>query len=396
MDAYLLDWLNLLVRWLHLIAGIAWIGASFYFVMLDNSLSPPKRARDAERGVTGELWAVHGGGFYVSQKFLVGPKGEPLSEDLHWSKWEAYTTWLSGMGMRAIVYWIGASTYLIDKNVMVLSPGAAIAISAGSLAVGWLVYDGLCRLLAGKDNVLAAILFVLVMFCAWGLFHVFSARAAYIHVGAILGTIMAANVFVHIIPGQKRMVADIRAQRAPDPTPGIIGKQRSVHNTYFTLPVLFTMISNHYPMTYSHPHGWLVLGGLMMAGVLIRQYFVLRHKHAANPLLLVVAGVMLVALIVWLMPSQTANKAALADYAAVRKVLDLRCVSCHAAQPKHEGFAQPPKGVMLETAEQVAQHAAKVAETVANRYMPIGNLTQMTDDERAIVAQWFAAGAKTN
>ena len=395
MDAYLIDWLNLLVRWLHLIAGVAWIGASFYFVMLDNSLSKPKRASDAERGVSGELWAVHGGGFYVSQKFLVGPKGEPLSDDLHWSKWEAYTTWLSGMGLLAIIYWLGASTYLIDRNVMALSPAAAIAISIGSIVIGWFVYDGLCRALTGKDTLLAAIIFVLVMLSAWGLFHVFSARAAYIHVGAILGTIMAANVFFQIIPGQKRMVADIRAGRAPDPMPGIIGKQRSVHNTYFTLPVLFIMISNHYPMTYSHPHGWLVLGVLMMAGVLIRQYFVLRHKQAAKAWLPVVAVLLLSGAIVWLLPSQSAVTGARADIAAVRKIMEQRCVSCHAAQPKHEGFAQAPKGVMVETPEQIAQHAAKIAETVANRYMPIGNLTQMTDDERAVVAQWFASGAKT-
>ena len=396
MDAYLIDWLNLLVRWLHLIAGIAWIGASFYFIMLDNSLSAPKRPADAARGVSGELWAVHGGGFYVSQKFLVGPKGEPLSEDLHWSKWEAYTTWLSGMGLVAIIYWWGASTYLIDSSVMPLSPIAAIAISIGSLAAGWLIYDGLCRVLIGRDRLLAGIILVLVVLATRGLFQVFSARAAYIHIGAILGTIMAANVFFQIIPGQKRMVADIRAGRAPDPTPGIIGKQRSVHNTYFTLPVLFVMISNHYPMTYSHPHGWLVLVGLSLAGVLIRQYFVLRHKNAANPLLLAIAGLILAALIVWLTPAQTTGKGAQADYLAVRRIIDQRCVSCHAAQPKHPGFAQPPKGVMLETAEQVTQHAAKVAETVGNRYMPIGNLTQMTDAERAVVAQWFAAGAKVN
>ena len=395
MDAYLLDWLNLLVRWLHLIAGIAWIGASFYFVMLDNSLSPPKRDSDVARGVHGELWAVHGGGFYVSQKFLVGPKGEPLSTDLHWSKWEAYTTWLSGMGMLALVYWFGATTYLIDRTVMPLSAPAAIGISAGVLVAGWLIYDALCRALRGRDTLLAGVLFVLVMAATWGLFHVFSARAAYLHVGAILGTIMAANVFVHIIPGQKRVVADIRAGRAPDPMPGIIGKQRSVHNTYFTLPVLFTMISNHYPMTYSHPQGWLVLGGLMLAGVLIRQFFVMRHRHAANPLLLVLAGVILVALIVWLAPAKLASSGAKADYASVRAIFDTRCVGCHAAQPKQPGFAQPPKGVMLETPEQVAQHAAKIAETVGSRYMPIGNLTQMSDPERALVVAWFASGAPT-
>jgi uncharacterized membrane protein len=395
LTPYLLDWLNLLVRWLHLIAGIAWIGASFYFVMLDLSLARPKRASDAERGVFGELWAVHGGGFYVSQKFLVGPRGEPLSEDLHWSKWEAYTTWLSGMAMMAIVYWFGAGTYLIDRNVLALSPWEAIGISVATLALGWLVYDALCRALEGRDALLAALLLVLVMGAAWGLFHVFSGRAAYLHVGAMLGTMMAANVFFHIIPGQKRMVADIRAGREPDPRPGIVGKQRSVHNTYFTLPVLFTMISNHYPMTYSHPHGWLVLGGLMLAGVLIRQHFVLRHMHAQKTWLLVAAGALLAVLVVWLGPSRSATTSAAADYASVRAVFDRRCVTCHAAQPTREGFLQPPKGVMLETSEEVAQHAAKIAETVGNRYMPIGNLTQMTDDERAIVAQWFAAGAPT-
>ena len=278
MEAYIVDWLSLLTRWLHLISGIAWIGASFYFVMLDNSLTQPKNPDDTKRGVFGELWAVHGGGFYISQKFLTGPKGEPLTENLHWSKWEAYTTWLSGVALLALIYWLGASSYLIDRSVMALSPPAAIAISIASLAGGWFVYDGLCRLLEGKENVLAALVFVFIMACAWVLFHVFSARAAYIHVGAIIGTIMVANVFFHIIPGQKRVVADIRAGRDPDPRPGIIGKQRSVHNTYFTLPVLFVMISNHYPMTYSHPQGWLVLGVIMLAGVLIRQFFVLRHS----------------------------------------------------------------------------------------------------------------------
>ena len=253
MDAYLLDWLNLLLRWLHLIAGIAWIGASFYFVMLDNSLSAPKKTADRERGVFGELWAVHGGGFYVSQKFLTGPKGEPLADNLHWSKWEAYTTWLSGMGLLAIIYWFGAATWLIDKSVLDISPGVGVAISIAVIVGGWFVYDGLCRLLRGRENLLAALVFVFVVAMCWALVHVFSARAAYLHVGVMLGTIMVANVFFVIIPGQKAMVADILAGREPDPAPGLAGKQRSVHNTYFTLPVLFVMISNHYPMTYGHP-----------------------------------------------------------------------------------------------------------------------------------------------
>jgi len=398
MEAYIIDWLNLLVRWLHLITGIAWIGASFYFVMLDNSLMPPKKPDDAKRGVFGELWAVHGGGFYNSQKYLTGPKGEPLSDHLHWSKWEAYTTWLSGMGLLAVIYWFGASSYLIDRSVMALSPAAAIAVSLAFIAGGWLVYDFACRLLAGSENILAVVVLALVMAAAWGLFHVFGARAAFIHVGAMIGTMMVANVFFHIIPGQKAMVADIRAGREPDPTPGIIGKQRSVHNTYFTLPVLFTMISNHYPMTYSHPRGWLVLGVIMVAGVLIRQFFVLRHKGRTLVLLPGVAVALLVALAVVIAPapakpSATANADGV-SFAQVKAVLDSRCIPCHAAQPTQPGFAQPPKGVMLETPEQIGQNATKIAETVANKYMPIGNLTQMTDPERAVVAAWFAQGAK--
>jgi uncharacterized membrane protein len=395
MEAYLLDWANLLVRWLHLIAGIAWIGASFYFVMLDNSLAPPKRADDAKRGAFGELWAVHGGGFYVSQKFLTGPKGEPLSDDLHWSKWEAYTTWLSGMGLLAIVYWFGSSTYLIDRSVMALTPATAIAASIATIVAGWIVYDALCRVLERRDTLLAALIFVFVVGVAWLLFHAFSARAAYLHVGAMMGTIMVANVFFHIIPGQKRMVAEIRAGREPDPRPGVIGKQRSVHNTYFTLPVLFTMISGHYPMTYSHPHGWLVLAVIMAAGVLIRQFFVLRHRGRSKVWLPAAGVALLVGVAVAIAPKRDVEAHANVAFSQVRAILDQRCIACHAAQPKQEGFAQPPKGVLLETREQVAANAAKIAETVGSRYMPIGNLTQMTDAERAVVTAWFAQGAHT-
>ena len=400
MDAYVLDWLNLVVRWFHLIAGIAWIGASFYFVMLDNSLSAPARADDARRGVAGELWAVHGGGFYVSQKFPTGPRGEALTENLHWSKWEAYTTWLSGMALLALIYWIGASVYLIDPAVRALTPAAAIAISAAFIAGGWIVYDGLCRALEGRENVLAALVFLFVMASAWALFHLFGARAAFIHVGAMLGTMMVGNVFFHIIPGQKKVLSQLRAGETPDTRPGLVGKQRSVHNTYFTLPVLFVMISNHYPMTYGHPHGWLVLGVIMLAGVLIRQFFVLRHKGRTMWMLPAVAVVLLVGLAVALAPaapSASAAKGASAEtisFAQVKTVLDIRCISCHATQPTQPGFAQPPKGIVLETPEQIGQNAAKIAETVGNRYMPIGNLTQMTDEERTIVTGWFAQGAK--
>jgi uncharacterized membrane protein len=394
MEAYVVDWLNLLGRWFHLIAGVAWIGASFYFVMLDNSLSPPKDPTDAKRGVLGELWAVHGGGFYCSQKFPTGPKGEPLADNLHWSKWEAYTTWLSGMGLMALIYWYGASSYLIDPSVMALSPPVAIALSIALLAGGWLVYDTLCRLLAGQENVLAGTLFVLVIGASCAAFHVFGARAAYVHVGAMLGTMMVANVFFHIIPGQKRMVAAIRAGREPDPAPGVIGKQRSVHNTYFTLPVLFVMISNHYPMTYSHRYGWVVLVVIMVAGVLVRQFFVLRHRGVTTVALPVLAVALLVGLAIAMAPKPAATTGAPVAFARVKAVIATRCAGCHAAQPTQSGFAQPPKGILLETPEQIGQNAAKIAETVGNRYMPLANLTQMSDDERALVAAWYAQGAQ--
>lgn len=395
MEAYLLDWANLLIRWVHLIAGIAWIGASFYFVMLDNSLKPPKKSDDAQRGVSGELWAVHGGGFYCSQKFLTGPKGEPLSNDLHWSKWEAYSTWLSGMAMLAIIYWVGASSYLIDNHVMALSPATAIAISIVFLVAGWIIYDTLCRNMIGKDGLLAAIVFVLIMIANYALHQIFSARGAYIHVGAMLGTIMAANVFYHIIPGQKRMVDQIRNGCEVDPMPGIIGKQRSVHNTYFTLPVLFIMISNHYPMTYANKHGWLVLAVLMLAGVLIRQFFVVRHRGQVKWWLPATGAALIGLLIVLMAPNAIDASGDKVSFATIRQVIDQRCVSCHAEKPTYDGFAQAPKGVMLETPEQIAQHAAKVAETVASGYMPLGNLTTITDTERETIAIWFAQGAHT-
>jgi uncharacterized membrane protein len=299
------------------------------------------------------------------------------------------------MGLLALIYWWGANSYLIDKSVMALSPAVAVAISIAFLAGGWIVYDTLCRALDKSENLLAGLVFVLVMAAAWALFNIFGGRAAFIHVGAMIGTMMVANVFFHIIPGQKKTVADIRAGREPDPRPGIIGKQRSVHNTYFTLPVLFTMISNHYPMTYSHPHGWLVLGVIMLAGVLIRQFFVLRHSGRINWALPGIAVVMLVGVAIAIAPKSAGKGSEAVAFAKVKGVLDQRCVSCHAAQPTQAGFAQPPKGILLDSPEQVAANAAKLAETVANRYMPIGNLTEMTDDERALIAAWFAQGAAT-
>jgi len=394
METYLLDWANLLVRWLHLITGIAWIGSSFYFVWLDNHLTPAGKESEAARGVTGELWSVHGGGFYHNQKLLTGPVGEPLTQDLHWFKWEAYSTWISGIALMAIIYWFGASTYLIDKSVLDLSPAAAIGISIGYIVLSWIVYDALCKVLGKHEIVLLAAVFVYVVFASWLAFQLFGARAAFVHVGVTIGTAMVANVFFVIIPGQRAMVDQIRAGQPVDPTPGLKGKQRSTHNTYFTLPVLFAMISNHYPMTYSHPYGWLVLVAIMLAGVLIRIFFVQRHKGENNYPVLAAAVIIIVALAAWLAPkAPSADAVRASGVAQVRTIVQTRCVGCHSNAPTQPGFAQPPKGVVLETMEQLGQHADKVNETVGNRYMPIGNLTQMTDEERAVIAAWFAAGA---
>jgi len=286
VEAYISDWLNLLVRWLHMIAGIAWIGSSFYFVWLDNHLQPPKQEADRDRGVGGELWSVHGGGFYHAQKYRVAPA--VLPETLHWFKWEAYTTWLSGIFLTALIYWYGAGIYLIDPTVADLSPWQAVTIAVGFIGGGWVIYDLLCKSALARDARLFGL--VLLLGCsllAWGLCQLFSGRGAYLHFGAVLGTIMVANVFFVIIPGQRRMVAAAGRGEAPDPEHGIRGKQRSVHNTYFTLPVLFTMISNHFAMTYNHPYNWAILVAISLAGALVRVYFVARHSGRASPLRLV-------------------------------------------------------------------------------------------------------------
>jgi uncharacterized membrane protein len=393
MEAYLLDWANLLLRWLHVISGVAWIGASFYFVMLDNSLTQPVKRSDSDKGVSGELWAVHGGGFYHSQKYKVGPKGEPLSDNLHWSKWEAYTTWFSGMALLVIIYWFGANTYLIDQQVMPMSATMAITISGSVLVAGWLIYNTLCRVLANKDTLLTAIILLLIIATDWALFQAFSARAAYLHVGAMMGTIMVFNVMIHIIPGQKKVVTQIRAGEEPDSAPGIIGKQRSVHNTYFTLPVLFIMISGHYPITYGNEHGWLVLAFVMMAGVLIRQFFVLRHRGLVLWWLPVIGIIILLALIWVLRPStegidNTASVAIVSD-AQVTQVIAARCTVCHAVSPTQAGFSAPPLGLVLESSEQIALNAEKIATSVQSHYMPLGNLTGMTNEERLIISTWY-------
>jgi uncharacterized membrane protein len=395
MESYIVDWLNLGVRWLHLIAGIAWIGASLYFVWLDNHLVPPRDPLDRARGVHGEVWSVHGGGFYRAQKYLLGPKGEPLTANLHWFKWEAYVTWLSGMALLGIIYWWGASAYLIDRSVLDLSVPAAIAISAGSLVLGWLVYDALCRLVK-NELALGVILYALTVLSAWAYGQVFGARAAYVHVGALIGTIMVWNVYFHIIPGQRRMVDAIRAGHEPDPRFGMIGKQRSVHNTYFTLPVLFIMISSHFPMTFGHRYAWAVLAAIMLAGALIRQYFVLRHSGKNALALPAIAAVLVAGLVIALAPSHGPAGAAASEvtFAEVRPIIAQRCAVCHAQKPSFAGFQQPPAGVMLDTPERIRAAAQRIQQqAVSTQAMPLGNLTQMTDEERTRVARWLARGA---
>ena len=395
MEAYLIEWTELLVRWLHIIVGIAWIGSSFYFVMLDNSLKPPRKKRDKERGVHGEFWEVHGGGFYNSQKFLAGPVGESLPKKVKWSKWPAYTTWMSGMGLMALVYWWGATSYLIDPSVADLSVHVAVGISVGAIAVGWIVYDILCRVLGKREWLLTACVFVLVVASTWALHQVFSGRAAYIHIGAMMGTMMVANVFFHIIPGQRKMVAQIRAGEEVDPTPGLKGKQRSVHNTYFTLPVLFTMISSHYPMTYAHPNAWLILVILMLAGVFIRQFFVMRHQGKDVWWLWIVAIALILALVVAMAPRDE-EAFEIPDepisYAEIERIVTDRCVACHSEDPTYPGYVQPPNGIALDTPEQIRRHGVSSADTIRRNYMPIGNLTKMTEEERALFSAWVAQG----
>lgn len=396
MSAYILDWLNLLVRWFHFVAGISWIGASFYFIWLDDSLDPPAKPGDGARGILGELWSVHGGGFYHNQKYLTGPKDEPLPQKLHWFKWEAYSTWLSGIAMLALVYYANATTFLIDPSVLKLTPAQAILISLGTLVAGWIVYDGLCRVLESRPLLLGALVFVLLAAAAFGLQHVFSGRAAYIHVGAIIGTIMAANVFFVIIPGQRKMLAQIRAGQTPDPRPGRLGKIRSVHNTYLTLPVLFTMISNHYPMTYANGYGWLVLVLLGAAGVAVRYFFILSHKHRyviALPLgaALVIASAAIVAL----PHTQTASAGPAVSFSQVAPVFAQRCAVCHSVHPSQPGFAAAPAGVLLDNPQHIQQNAQRAyTQAVASQAMPLGNVTHMTQQERTLIGAWISQGAK--
>ncbi len=395
MEAYVLEWLNVLGRWFHLIAGIAWIGASFYFVWLDSHLRAPRYPDEAERlGIGGEVWALHGGGFYRAQKFTVAPP--ELPEPLHWFKWEAYTTWLSGMFMLGLIYYASAEVYLIDRSVADLGKPASIAIGLAFLAGGWIVYDLLCRSPLGRrEPILAAVMLALCTVAAYALTHLFSGRGAYIHFGAMLGTIMTANVFFVIMPGQREMVKARVEGRAPDPVHGARGKQRSVHNTYFTLPVLFTMISNHYALFTNAKWNWLVLMAIALAGVFIRLFFTFRHRGIAKPSFWAIGIALLAAVFVALMPRGPGTATGEATFADVQAIVVARCTGCHAATPTFAGFAAAPKNVLLDTSERIlAQSQLVHQQTVVLKAMPIGNLTQMTGEERAKVDAWFRAGAK--
>jgi uncharacterized membrane protein len=394
--AILLDWLELFVRWTHVIAAICWIGSSFYFIALDASLKGHPRL-DAR--VKGEAWQVHGGGFYQIQKFSVAPEFMP--EDLTWFKWEAYATWGFGFALLVLVYYANASLYLIDPSVMVLQPGTAVALGLGSLVLGWLGYNALCRSRLGQDlKLLSVVGFALLIAVAFAYAQVFSGRGAFIQIGALLGTIMAANVLMIIIPNQRRVVASLLAGAAPDPKLGFVAKQRSLHNNYLTLPVLFTMLSNHYAITYQSRWNWLVLACVFCGSFLVRHWFNLLHSGAKPDWRLwPVAAVPFAAVIVLTAVTHPQARreagAHVTTLGEVRAIIDARCHTCHAAKPSFAAFAEPPNGVMFDTDGQVVAQAKMIyAQVVTAKAMPLGNITHITEAERANIAQWFEAGAK--
>ena len=391
MIAYIADWADLLLRWLHIITGIAWIGSSFYFIWLDLSL---RRRQSLPQGVHGESWSVHGGGFYHVQKYLVAPP--QLPGELHWFKYESYFTWLSGFALLGVVYYYGAQSFLIDPAVMDIGAAEAIMISLASLALGWVLYDRLCRSALGEHMpLLGALVFLMVVLAAWGYGEVFSGRAALLHVGALVATIMTGNVFFIIIPNQKIVVADLRAGRTPDPKYGKIAKQRSTHNNYLTLPVLFMMISNHYPMVTSAERLWLVAALVVAIGATVRAWFNASHEGRSGMGLMwqwPVAGVLTVVLaaLVYVPPPTGADaRAAVTDTQALTIVLN-RCAGCHAQQPVQPGFTEAAGGIRLESIEQLKVHGDAVyTQSVAATAMPLANLTGMTDAERAQLGAWL-------
>lgn len=398
--AVLWDRVEVAVRWLHVITAIAWIGSSFYFIALDLGLH---RDRNLASGADGEEWQVHGGGFYHIQKYLVAPASMP--DHLVWFKWESYATWLSGFAMLVLVYYLGAELYLVDPTVADLAVWQAVGISLGSLAFGWIAYDTLCKTRFGDDNTrLMILLYILLVAMSWGYTQVFSGRAALLHLGAFTATIMSANVFFIIMPNQRIVVADLKAGRKPDPKYGKIAKQRSTHNNYLTLPVLFLMLSNHYPLVFASQYNWLIAALVFLMGVTIRHYFNTTHARQGNPTWTWAATAILFLLIAWLSTVPRAEDAAARaelSGAALRyasaegfdEVTDIvmgRCSMCHAAEPVWDGMHWAPKGVVLETPEQIAAEARRIyLQSGLSHAMPPGNLSYMEASERAAIVRWF-------
>ena len=389
------DWLSLIFRWLHVIAGVSWIGTSFYFIFLDLSLRKHANLPD---GVGGESWNVHGGGFYLMRKYVVAPAEMP--KELHWFKYEAYFTWISGFALLAVIYYWGAESYLIDKAVLDLQPWEAILVSVGFLAAGWIVYDLLCRSPFNTHSLLlSAAVFVLIAFSAYFLTHLFSGRAAFVHVGAMVGSIMVGNVFFIIIPNQKKVVKSLLAGEEPDPRLGAIGKHRSTHNNYLTLPVILMMVSQHYPMLYDNENSWLVVTLILLVGATIRHFFNL--MHTGRPIMSLrwqwpVAGVLmaiLIAYLSWQPATDATSKIEVPSALDVLAIAQTRCVSCHAVKTTDPSVEKAPGGVMLETLADIRKHSARVLkQAVLSKAMPLANKTKMTDAERRAFGIWIRAG----
>jgi uncharacterized membrane protein len=396
MDIVLEESVGLLVRWLHVIAGICWIGSSFYFVALDLSL---KQRPGLPEGAGGEAWQVHGGGFYNMVKFLVAP--QRLPDELTWFKWEAYTTLLSGLALLVLVYYLNAELFLIDQSVLALSPVQAIGLSIAGLLVGWHVYDTLCKSRLGQHEwALGLIGYVLLVAACWGYTRVYGGRGAFVQMGAIIGAIMVLSVFATIIPNQRKVVADLLAGRTPDPALGAAGKTRSVHNNYLTLPVVFLMFSNHYPLTFATRFNWVIFAIVLAIGPLIRHFFNARHAGKPSPWWTWGAVAACVVAIVWLSAAGPATMQSAAAPSArptfddVTAIVTSRCAMCHAAEPAHPHFAAAPKAVRLdEPALIYARHRQVALQAVYSSAMPPGNVSLMTDDERATIAAWLANGA---
>lgn len=398
--AYLMDWLQLFFRWFHVIAGIAWIGASFYFIWLDNNLEePPQWKRD--KGIQGDLWAIHGGGYYEIAKYRLGPEQSP--QHLHWFKWEAYTTWLTGMAMMILVYYLGAQVYLVDPSRFAFSTPQAVTLSLGTLVLGMGVYEALLRTPLRHNGLgFGLVLAVLLTFYAWAMAALFSGRGAYIQVGALIGTIMAANVLLGIMPSQRALVAAVERGEQPDPRLGKMAKLRSTHNNYLTLPVIFIMLSNHYPMTYGHEWNWAVLAAICVISAYARHFFNLKHQGKVQPGILAISLLALAALAFLMAPSsmndegtassgETAPAATATADENIAGIVQQRCATCHAAQPTDGMFNSPPAGLVFTQTDQVLAVPDRVINSLRTGYMPLANRTDMTDEERATLISWIEA-----